>query len=87
MSSVNSSARLNLLRISGFTGFCQSSIADLGALPSRQTPPATFDKSAEISMLRLQLLFFHDATERPIQRHVEAQKAHYSGKKKQYSEK
>ena len=38
-------------------------------------------------MLRLQLLFFHDATERPIQRRkdVEAQKAHYSGKKKQHT--
>ena len=38
-------------------------------------------------ILRLQTLFFHDATERPIQRpkDVEAQKAHYSGKKKQHT--
>ena len=38
-------------------------------------------------MIRLQILFFHDATERPIQRpkDVEAQKAYYSGKKKQHS--
>ena len=38
-------------------------------------------------MIRLQILFFHDATERPIQRpkDVEAQKAYYSGKKKQHT--
>ena len=38
-------------------------------------------------MIRLQTLFFHDATERPIQRPraPEAQKAYYSGKKKQHT--
>ena len=38
-------------------------------------------------MPRLQDTFFHDATERPIQRpkDPEAQKTYYSGKKKQHS--
>ena len=38
-------------------------------------------------MIRLQTLFFHDGTERPIQRpkDVETQKAYYSGKKKQHT--
>ena len=37
--------------------------------------------------IRSQRRFFHDATERPIQRpkDVEVQKAHYSGKKKQHT--
>ena len=37
--------------------------------------------------IRFHILFFHDATERPIQRpkDVEAQKAYYSGKKKQHT--
>ena len=38
-------------------------------------------------MISLQTTFFHDGTERPIQRpkDVEAQKAYYSGKKKQHT--
>ena len=38
-------------------------------------------------MLKRQIIFFHDSTERPIQRPKdrETQKAHYSGKKKQHS--
>ena len=38
-------------------------------------------------MIRLQNIFFHDGTERPIQRpkDPEAQQAHYSGKKKQHT--
>ena len=37
--------------------------------------------------LRFQITFFHDGTERPIQRpkDPDAQKAHYSGKKKQHT--
>ena len=37
--------------------------------------------------LRVQIPFFHDATERPIQRpkDLETQKSHYSGKKKQHT--
>ena len=56
-------------------------LADLGELPSRETSPTTFDKSAEPSrMIRFQTPFFHDATERPIQRpkDPEVQKAYYS---------
>ena len=38
-------------------------------------------------MIRFQITFFHDATERPIQRpkDVEVQQAYYSGKKKQHT--
>ena len=64
-------------------------LADLGELPSRETYPATFDKSAEPSTddPGFKTTFFHDGTERPIQRpkDPEVQKAYYSGKKKQHT--
>ena len=53
MSSLNSSARLQPVAnkwIHRLLPVVNRALADLGALPSRQTDPATFDKSAEISV-------------------------------------
>ena len=63
-------------------------LAELGELPSRETIPATFDVPADTSAdNQVSELFFHDGTERPIQRPKDAQvqKTYYSGKKKQHT--
>ena len=63
-------------------------LADLGELPSRATPTSPFSASVDASVeTQGSNPFFHDATERPIQRpkDLETQKSHYSGKKKQHT--
>ena len=63
-------------------------LAELGELPSRETIPATFDVPAGTSSdIPVPNPFFHDGTERPIQRpkSPQDQKAYYSGKKKQHT--
>jgi len=52
-------------------------LADVGELPARQMADVAFDEQDEA-------LYFHDGTERPIQRPLDPdlQRAYYSGKKK-----
>ena len=91
MSLLNSSARLNLLPTSGFTGFCPSSIVLWQTWVSCHCGKYALQVSVSLQnrrgRLRFQITFFHDATERPIQRPKDrdVQQAHYSGKKKQHT--
>ena len=65
-----------------------SALADLEALPSPEAVASTVDASPQASTDRQDSsLFFHDGTERPIQRPKdrEAQQVYYSGKKKQHT--
>lgn len=57
-------------------------LAQMGKLPARQMSDVTFDEDEAA-------LYFHDGTERPIERPVDSdeQKAYYSGKKRAYAEK
>ena len=58
------------------------SLADIGELPSRGSHPLIGEKNASP-------IYFHDGTERPINRPKdrESQKKYYSGKKTAYGEK
>ena len=63
-------------------------LADLRELPARETQSAIVDAPADTSdNTQVLKLFFHDSTERPIQRpkDPQRQKAYYSGKKKQHT--
>ena len=61
------------------------SIAELGELPSRETSPVSFDVPADTSVdNQVSEHFFHDSTERPIQRPKDLQlqkETYYSGKR------
>ena len=63
-------------------------LAELGELPSRATEPTTFSVASDTTTDKQRSShFFHDSTERPIQRpkDPQTQKAYYSGKKKQHT--
>lgn len=62
-------------------------LAELRELPSRTVSPSDNDVSTDTLVDNEVCDFFHDATERPIQRpkDPQAQKAYYSGKKKQHT--
>ena len=64
-------------------------LVELGELPSRETIPAPFDVPADTSSdHQVSDHFFHDGTERPIQRPKDPQvqkETYYSGKKKQHT--
>ncbi len=65
------------LWIHGLHPILNRTLADLGELPARQMADVAFDEQEEA-------LYFHDGTERPIQRPVDPdqQRAYYSGKKR-----
>lgn len=65
------------LWIHGLHPILNQTLAELGERPARQMADVSFDEDEEA-------LYFHDGTERAIQRPVdpEKQRAYYSGKKK-----
>ena len=65
------------LWIHGLHPILNQTLADLGERPARQMAEVTFDAHEEA-------LYFHDGTERAIQRPIDPdqQQAYYSGKKK-----
>ena len=76
---------------------CNAALAEVGELPAREqeslVSDGTLSRNFLCNMRNLRWthpplrLFFHDGVERPIQRpkDAEAQKAYYSGKKKQHT--